>query len=274
MPYRELLLIVVAVSLIAAAPCIGTLADAAGLSGGIAGFVSLGLDLLALAMLFLLGGAELGLLHAGLTGSLACRFAGILFLVEALGEELAQKELFAPLGVEATFDATKINPIRMADSWRVLPARLSFSAQKRIAEAKPLEAPDPEKHYLLASGNLYLTATDLAKLTLVAWNGSDGFLDDVSLKQMHNPLHFWPETEVSMRHGMGLLKLEDLRVHSNPLRGHQGFAYGAVNGVFFDEDGNGFAALNSGASEQRIGHLALINRDLINWAMKTQRSND
>ena len=50
-------------------------------------------------------------------------------------------------------------------------------------------------------------------------------------------------------------------------------SYGAVNGVFFDEDGNGFAALNSGASERRTGHLALINRDLINWAMKTQRSN-
>ena len=76
-----------------------------------------------------------------------------------------------------------------------------------------------------------------------------------------------------MKHGMGLFQINDPVIYPKPLWGHQGFAYGAVNGVFFDQDGNGFAALNSGASEQRIGHLALINRDLINWAMKTQRSN-
>ena len=62
-------------------------------------------------------------------------------------------------------------------------------------------------------------------------------------------------------------------VYPDALWGHQGFAYGAVNGVFFDKQGNGFASLNSGASEQRCGHLALVNRDLINWSMKTQRSS-
>lgn len=53
----------------------------------------------------------------------------------------------------------------------------------------------------------------------------------------------------------------------NPFGG-TGFAYGAVNGVFFDEQGSGFAMLNSGCSEQRTGHLALINRDLIARLMK------
>lgn len=62
---------------------------------------------------------------------------------------------------------------------------------------------------------------------------------------------------------MGLLKLEDASVCPKAVWGHQGFAYGAVNGVFFDQKGSGFAALNSGVSEQRVGHLALINRDLI-----------
>ena len=47
------------------------------------------------------------------------------------------------------------------------------------------------------------------------------------------------------------------------LHGHQGFAYGAVNGFFFDDKGNGFVSFNSGASEQRIGRLSLLNRDLI-----------
>ncbi len=204
---------------------------------------------------------------AGLVGCLLEKQTGLCL------EELAQKELFQPLGVEATFDASKLDPVRTADSWRVLPAGLAFDAGKRIALAAPLEKADPEKHYLLASGNLYLTATDLAKLTLAAWNGADGFLDENSLQQMHKPIVKWPEPEVNMKHGMGLFQIDDAAVYPKPLWGHQGFAYGAVNGVFFDEDGNGFAALNSGSSEQRNGHLALINRDLINWAMKTQRSN-
>lgn len=198
-------------------------------------------------------------------------------LLEALTgsslEELAQKELFQPLGVEATFDASKLDPARTADSWRVLPAALAFDAEKRIAQAAMIEKADPEQHYLLASGNLYLTAPALAKLTLAAWNGAEGFLNEKSLAQMHRPVVQWPEPEVNMKHGMGLFQINDEKVYAKPLWGHQGFAYGAVNGVFFDEDGNGFAALNSGASERRTGHLALINRDLINWAMKTQRSN-
>lgn len=36
-----------------------------------------------------------------------------------------------------------------------------------------------------------------------------------------------------------------------------------MNGVFFDEEGSGFVCLNSGVSEQRQGHLAVVNRELI-----------
>ena len=187
-------------------------------------------------------------------------------------EELAGQELFEPLGVHATFDASSLDAERTADSYRVLPAAQAFSGCKRIASAKPLETPDPQQHYLLASGNLYLTAADLAKLTLAAWNGASGFLDQKSLQQMQKPLFGWPEKAVPMRHGMGLLQLEDPRVCAKTLWGHQGFAYGAVNGVFFDAEGSGFVCLNSGASERRWGHLALINRDLIRWAFANEGS--
>ena len=91
-----------------------------------------------------------------------------------------------------------------------------------------------------------------------------------------HPSQLWGVEEVRLvggkGDGMGLLQLDDKRICSKPLWGHQGFAYGAVNGVFFDEDGNGFVSLNSGASEQRVGHLALINRELIRWAFASERS--
>lgn len=80
---------------------------------------------------------------------------------------------------------------------------------------------------------------------------------------MRCPVAGWPEKTVNMRHGMGLLTLDDRAVCSRTLWGHQGFAYGAVNGVFFDGQGNGFVLLDSGCSEQRMGHLAQVNRELI-----------
>lgn len=178
-------------------------------------------------------------------------------------EALAQRELFQPLGVSATFDLSALGGKPLADNMRVLPPGKGFDARKRTENARALGSPDPDSHYLLASGNLYLTAEALARLTLTAWNGGGGFLDARSLSQMQTPVADWPRSEAGMRYGMGLLKLEDERITPKPLWGHQGFAYGAVNGAFFDEEGSGFAALNSGVSEQRLGHLALINRDLI-----------
>lgn len=178
-------------------------------------------------------------------------------------EALAQKELFEPLGVKATFDISRADAACVADSWRVLPAARAFDAQARAETATPIETADPDRHYLLASGSLFLTAEALARLTLTAWNGANGFLDDVSVAQMQKPLLGWPQPEVRMRHGMGLFELDDPKISKCKLWGHQGFAYGAVNGVFFDAEGNGFASLNSGCSERRMGHLALINRDLI-----------
>ena len=178
-------------------------------------------------------------------------------------EQLAQENLFQPLSVQATFDLSTLKGKPVADSWRVLPRERCFDAEKRMAAAISLDEPDPERHYLLASGSLFLTATDLAKLALTAWNGHDGFLSPECLSLMQTPTVPWPRQEVCLRHGMGLLKLDDPAIVKRPLWGHQGFAYGAVNGVFFDEEGSGFACLNSGVSEQRQGHLAVVNRELI-----------
>ena len=189
-------------------------------------------------------------------------------------EQLAQEHLFQPLGVSATFDLSTLKEKPVADSWRVLPRERCFDAEKRMAAAFSLDEPDPERHYLLASGSLFLTATDLAKLALTAWNGHDGFLSPECLSLMQTPTVPWPRQEVCLRHGMGLLKLDDPAIVKKPLWGHQGFAYGAVNVVFFDEEGSGFACLNSGVSEQRQGHLAVINRDLIRFFFGEASAHD
>jgi CubicO group peptidase (beta-lactamase class C family) len=186
-------------------------------------------------------------------------------------ETLAQRELFIPLGMNASFDLLSLPMGQVANSYRVLPASShpSFSAEIRIHNTTPLDAPDPEHHYLLASGGLFLTAEAMARLTLPLLNGGchkgNRFLSPETVVLMKTPQGIWPEQEIRMNHGMGLLSLEDCRISPAPLYGHQGFAYGAVNGVFFDDAGNGFVSLNSGASERRVGHLSCLNRDLIRF---------
>lgn len=200
---------------------------------------------------------------AGLIGCLLEKRFDISF------ETLIQTELFAPLGACATFDISTLSGALIANSYRVLPASHTpaFDAVARFQTASPIDCPDPQTHFLLASGSLFITAEGLARLALPLMNGGlhggKVFLNPQSLQQMTSATTAWPEPEVLMRHGMGLLELDDRHIHARRLHGHQGFAYGAVNGVFFDEHGNGFAALNSGASEARIGHLSRLNRDLI-----------
>lgn len=200
---------------------------------------------------------------AGLIGSLLEHRFGI------PAEELLQRELFKPLGIAATFDITRTDANLPADSYRILPPerKAAFDARERRAAAQPVDAPDPQRHFLLMSGNLFITAGDMAGLCLLVMHGGkrDGktFLNEKSIRDLCTPIGGGPEHWPGIRHGMGLFLLEDESASRRRLHGHQGFAYGAVNGCFFDDGGNGFVSFNSGASERRVGRLSLLNRDLI-----------
>ena len=167
---------------------------------------------------------------------------------------------------ERAIDISTLRGAQIADSYRVLPAahNPAFHAAARLQTALPLDVPDPQTHYLLASGSLFVTGDGLARLCLpLLTDAHDGWLSATSQTQMKTPVTSWPGAEARTRHGMGLLVLDDPSLFHGPLYGHQGIAYGAVNGVFFDTEGNGFVVLNSGASERREGHLSCLNRDLI-----------
>lgn len=199
---------------------------------------------------------------AGLIGSLLETRFGTSF------EDLIQRELFQPLGVQATFDIRKADAGRLADGYRVLPGwrPAAFDAQERFRSSAPILAPDPQRHFVLASGNLYITAGEMAKLCLVMIRGThagETFIDGESLKNLRAAGRGKSEWQPGMRQGMGMFTLEDESVFPRRLYGHQGFAYGAVNGFFFDDGGNGFVSFNSGASELRAGRLSCLNRDLI-----------
>lgn len=178
-------------------------------------------------------------------------------------EELIQYYLFEPFGIKSTFDITKLSIDNVADCYRVNPKKKTLCMENRKRHSNPIIHMNPQKHYQFGSGNLYSSSVDLAKLAILSQNGLNGFLDDTSLVMLRNPIFSWPNQEVQMYNCMGRFCLNDLSISNSILWGHQGFAYGSVNGIFINNNGDGFVQLNNGASEERVGHLAVLNKELI-----------
>ena len=170
-------------------------------------------------------------------------------------DEIMQKAVFEPLGVKASFYPQRV-PGDIADAWRVLPPgrRPALNAAARRARPLPPPGPDPGRHYLLAQGNLYISAPDLARL------GCE--LMHERYAPMRRALADFGERDEHLRMGLGTFIVHDLLPRT--LYGHQGLAYGAMHGLFYDpEAGRGFALLTTAASEARVGVLSDLNISLM-----------
>jgi CubicO group peptidase (beta-lactamase class C family) len=182
--------------------------------------------------------------------------------------------VFEPLGMNASYTLKHwADAALAANIYRVLPARRRpvFDANRRFETADPLLSPDPEHHYLIAAGNLFTDAPSLGKLLCVLAGGGSPLLSPESMALMQTPVADYGRQAPFMRHCLGLALLEDQKLCPGRVFGHQGFAYGAAEGVFYHEGtGNGLVFLGSGASELRRDNLACVNRDLIAWALRPQ----
>lgn len=194
---------------------------------------------------------------AGLIGSV---------LEGAMGEDfetLMQRELFLPLGVQATFYPQYVQG-KMADATRVLPPQKqpNFNAGARRKRPLPDGRPNPEYHYNLAHGNLCISAGELAKLGRAAM--VPGFLQEKTLLEMRRIICPFGERAHNLSQGIATFILQDAALCPRPLYGHQGMAYGACHGLFYDaERQKGLVLLTSGVSEARRGVLADVNAAMI-----------
>lgn len=180
-------------------------------------------------------------------------------------ETLMQQTVFHPLGVQATFYPQKTKGL-LADACRILPPQKApnFDAEARKGKPLPEGKADPERHYNLAHGNLCVSAPDLAKLGIAGM--MPGYLQAETLQEMRKIITPFGERAHNLSQGIGTFILQDASISPRPLYGHQGMAYGAVHGLFFDpEMKKGLALLTLGASEARNGVLADLNKDLITY---------
>ena len=178
-------------------------------------------------------------------------------------ETLLRETVFQPLGVTATYYPQKVQG-DLADAIRILPKSKTpnFDAAQRRSRPLPPAEVNPEKHYNLAHGALCVSAPELAKLGIAGM--VPGFLSAESLAEMHREIAPFGERAYNLSQGIGTFILHDRGISPHLLYGHQGMAYGAVHGLFFDpETGRGLTLLTTGAGEARRGVLADLNKAII-----------
>ena len=173
-------------------------------------------------------------------------------------ETIMQETLFEPLHVQATFYPQNVQG-PLADACRVLPPRKTLDAETRRAQPLPPPGPDPERHYLLSHGNLWISAPELAKLGMEL------------LKERYAPMRrsavSFGARDRNLQMGLSTF-IVDASICGKAVYGHQGLAYGAMHGLFYDPaSGRGFALLTTGCSEAREGVLSDVNKDFIRMVL-------
>ena len=187
-------------------------------------------------------------------------------------EALFRERLFGPLGMRATLDASSLREEEIMPISRVLPYRPGQDVTITALGRKPLGGPDPLRHFGHTAGAMYTDCPSLLRLLhLIAGGGEESGKRLVSPKAMAEMTmqqsFCGPAENPVRRYGLGLVLLHRADISPRPLLGHQGFAYGCVDGAFIEmETGRAMVFLNGGASESREGRLGLCNRDLLRWA--------
>lgn len=180
--------------------------------------------------------------------------------------DYAKKALFEPLHLDAGFLPSEIaDTSRIADIYR--DRKLSFGRDNALKGRVRIAAFPVGRLYLLAQGNLYISAPDLAKLMLALMNGGvcsgERILSRQAVAMMNDPRTV---KEGIRRKTTGLgVEMNDAVVKGRKLCGHQGRAYGAINEMFYDlSEGTGVVCLSNGSIYRKASNgLAAIGSEII-----------
>ncbi|MBQ8311810.1 MAG: beta-lactamase family protein [Clostridia bacterium] len=191
-------------------------------------------------------------------------------------ETVFQQKLFQPLGMEATLDASTLEERRIMPISRVLPYRKGQDVTITSLGRRSIAQPDPTRHFGHTAGAMYTNCASLSNLLLVIAN--DGtykgkqYFSPALIRQMKTQHSCTgPTAAPDRRYGLGLVILYRPDISPRKLYGHQGFAYGCVDGAFIEEGtGRQVIFLNGGGSEAREGRLGLSNKALLQWALQKE----
>ena len=201
-------------------------------------------------------------------GLVGCVFESL--LGKPLGE-IFQEFLFSPLNMNATLEGCLLQEDRIMPLIHILPYRRGTALRVTPLGKKRLLSPDPLLHYGHTAGSMYTDLPSLVKLTLCVRDGGAPLLSPKYAGFMRRPVSSYGSVSPTLSYGSGLLLIRDQRISAGTVCGHQGFAYGCVDGAFWeDSGGNVVISLNGGCSEARSGRLGIANLDFCRWAFRKE----
>jgi len=185
--------------------------------------------------------------------------------------QIFREYLFRPLGMKATLEGYQVPKEKIMPVSRVLPYRKGNDLILTKLGSVPLQNPDPLRHYGHTAGSMYTDVASLHMLMKVLNGENISFLSENALKTMRTDHAAYGSVSPTLTYGLGLLHIQDHHISEYSVYGHQGFAYGCVDGAFWEEKtGRILITLNGGCSEARSGRLGLSNRDFIRWAFRKE----
>ena len=196
-------------------------------------------------------------------------------LLEAILQEpvsvILDKKVFTPLGMRATLDASTLDPAGIVPISRVLPYDPGKELLITPLGRKPLSEPDPLRHYGHTAGSMYVDILSLERLLRCLMAEGRPLLHSNLGQEMIRVRAEYGKISPTLNYGLGLLIIRDASLSSGRILGHQGFAYGCVDGAFWEEETQKIVIfLNGGASEARRGRLGICNGDILRWALKKE----
>ena len=184
---------------------------------------------------------------------------------------LFQQRLFEPLGMNATLEGCLLKKTDIMPVTRILPYHPGTDVTVTTLGARPLDSPDPLRHFGHTAGSLYTDIISLSKLMYVLIHPGSKYLSASSVSEMSHLHASYGSLSPTLSYGLGLLRIEDSTLSNALILGHQGFAYGCADGAFWEQStGRCVILLNGGASEARAGRLGLLNRDILRWAFQKE----
>ena len=201
-------------------------------------------------------------------GLIGCIFEYV--LNKPLGE-IFREFLFIPLKMRASIEGCLLPEDLIMPVIRMFPYREGTSLRVTRLGRIPLRTPDPLLHYGHTAGSMYTDLQSLASMMCCIRDGGSPLLSPQYTGFMQIQKASYGAVSPTLSYGSGLLLIRDRRISENTVYGHQGFAYGCVDGAFWeDKTGNMIISLNGGCSEARSGRLGIVNLELCSWAFRKE----
>ena len=187
---------------------------------------------------------------------------------------LFSTRIFIPLGMNASIEGCTLPEDRIMPVVRILPYHSEKALTVTPLGRSPLIEPDPLRHYGHTAGSMYTDIRSLYRLLSCIRDNGAPLVSSPGISVMKKIHASYGALSPSLSYGLGLLVINDSRLSSFPIMGHQGFAYGCADGAFWEEGtGRVMIILNSGCSEAREGRLGLCNRDMLRWSFQKELSS-